>query len=63
MGVQGAANNRETEHNAKAAAGQLMLSVLVRDQARDNAAKDILRQAGAVRIETVERTGSETRTA
>ena len=63
MGFQGAADARAAGNNAKGAAGQLMLSALVRDAEKEKLAVETLRHAGASNIETVERTGSETRPA
>jgi hypothetical protein len=63
LGFQNAADQREAGHNAQGARGTLILAAIVRDAEKEKLATDILREAGATQVETVERTGSETRLA
>ena len=63
LGFQGAADAREAGNDVKGATGALVLSALVRDPAREKVAGDILRQAGASQVETIERDGPGTQRA
>ncbi len=60
---QGAANLREQRHDAQGARGELILAALARDQAHEALATRVMQEAGATRVETVERTGTLTRIA
>ena len=60
---QGAANVREQRHDAQGARGELVLAALARDAEHEALATRVLQEAGAVRVETVERTGALTRIA
>ncbi|MGI4793065.1 MAG: hypothetical protein ACRYG8_03065 [Janthinobacterium lividum] len=63
LGFQNAADKREAGHDAQGADGTLILAAIVRDAETEAKATRILQEAGATRVETVERTGSETRLA
>ncbi|WP_428375800.1 hypothetical protein [Lichenicoccus sp.] len=60
---QGAANVREQRHDAQGARGELVLAALARDPEHEALATRVLSEAGALWVETVERTGSLTRIA
>ncbi|TLU73824.1 hypothetical protein [Lichenicoccus roseus] len=60
---QGAANVREQRHDAQGARGELVLAALARDAEREALATKVLTEAGATRVETVEKTGNLTRIA
>nr|WP_321983443.1 hypothetical protein [uncultured Lichenicoccus sp.] len=60
---QGAANVREQRHDAQGARGELVLAALARNPEREALATRVLSEAGALRVETVERTGNLTRIA
>ena len=58
LGFQGGSGAREADNNAKGARGKLILAAVVRDAERERAATEILRQAGATDVTTVERSAS-----
>jgi hypothetical protein len=61
LGFQAAADSREAGHDQKGREGQLVLAAIVRDADKEKSATNILQEAGATQVETVERTGSEAR--
>ena len=63
LGFQNSADKREAGHDAQGAGGTLILAAIVRDAEHEQKATAILQQAGATKVETVERNGSETRLA
>ncbi len=63
LGFQNAADKREAGHDAQGASGTLILAAIVRDDEHEQKATAILQQSGATKVETVERTGAETRLA
>ena len=55
LGLQTAAGSREAEHDAKGNKGRLILAAVVRDTEKEKSATQILRDAGATDIGTVDR--------
>ena len=63
LGVQSSADDREAAHDARGIRGTLTLATVVRDAHHEALAQQVLRDAGATKIEAVERHGGDARTA